>query len=62
MKIFLDTADIDQIRKYSFLIDGVTTTSSETSTRTRIETQCQALDFYNRKASSETFTRTRIEI
>jgi transaldolase len=25
MKIFLDTADIDQIRKYSFLIDGVTT-------------------------------------
>ncbi|MDO8871607.1 MAG: fructose-6-phosphate aldolase [Methanoregula sp.] len=28
MKIFLDTADIDQIRKYSFLIDGVTTNPS----------------------------------
>jgi transaldolase len=25
MKIFLDTADIDQIRKFSFLVDGVTT-------------------------------------
>jgi len=28
MKIFLDTADIDQIRKYSFIIDGVTTNPS----------------------------------
>lgn len=28
MKIFLDTADLDQIRKYSFLIDGVTTNPS----------------------------------
>ncbi len=28
MKIFLDTADIDQIRKYSFLINGVTTNPS----------------------------------
>lgn len=25
MKIFLDTADIDQIKKYSYIIDGVTT-------------------------------------
>lgn len=28
MKIFLDTADIDQIKKYSFIIDGVTTNPS----------------------------------
>jgi len=28
MQIFLDTADIDQIRKYSFIIDGVTTNPS----------------------------------
>jgi transaldolase len=28
MKIFLDTAEIDQIRKFSFLIDGVTTNPS----------------------------------
>lgn len=28
MKIFLDTADLDQIRKYSFLIEGVTTNPS----------------------------------
>lgn len=28
MKIFLDTADIDQIRKYSLIIDGVTTNPS----------------------------------
>jgi transaldolase len=28
MKIFLDTADIDQIRKYCFIIDGVTTNPS----------------------------------
>jgi len=28
MKIFLDTADIDQIRRYSFIIDGVTTNPS----------------------------------
>jgi len=28
MKIFLDTADIDQIKKYSFLVDGVTTNPS----------------------------------
>ncbi|WP_366513081.1 fructose-6-phosphate aldolase [Methanoregula sp.] len=28
MKLFLDTADIDQIRKYSFIIEGVTTNPS----------------------------------
>ncbi len=28
MKIFLDTADIDHIKKYSFIIDGVTTNPS----------------------------------
>ena len=28
MQIFLDTTDIDQIRKYRFLIDGVTTNPS----------------------------------
>ena len=28
MKIFLDTAEIDQIRKFSFIIDGVTTNPS----------------------------------
>ena len=25
MKIFLDTANIDEIKKYSFILDGVTT-------------------------------------
>jgi transaldolase len=42
MKIFLDTADIDQIKKYSFIIDGVTTNPSLIA-KTKIEYSVEEL-------------------